>query len=73
MKTKKYVRNGSDIFFPQFFAHLCFCPTAIGQLRRQSPPYHQGLMKQICVGVLAASQRSVKCSDMGGAASLRLC
>lgn len=33
--------------------------TAIGQLRRQSPHYHQGLMKQIALGALIASQSSV--------------
>lgn len=33
--------------------------TAIGQLRRQSPHYHQGLMKQIALGALNASQSSV--------------
>lgn len=41
-------------------------PTAIGQLRRQSPHYHQGLMKQIAVGVLTASQSAVERGDMGG-------
>lgn len=38
--------------------------TAIGQLRRQSPHYHQGLMKQIAA--LTASQCAVKHGDMGG-------
>lgn len=40
--------------------------TAIGQLRRQSPLYHQRLMKQITVGAFTASQRAVECGDMGG-------
>ncbi|KAK5902174.1 hypothetical protein CesoFtcFv8_007458 [Champsocephalus esox] len=29
------------------------CLPAIGQLRRQSPHYHQGLMKQIALGALS--------------------
>lgn len=41
-------------------------PTAIGRLRRQSPHYHQGLMKQIALGALAASQCAVERGDMGG-------
>lgn len=41
-------------------------PTAIGQLRRQSPHYHQGPMKQIALGALTASQCAVKHGDMGG-------
>lgn len=40
--------------------------TAIGQLRRQSPLYHQRLMKQITVGAFTASQRAVERGDMGG-------
>lgn len=41
-------------------------PTAIGQLRRQSPHYHQGLMKQIALGAFTASQCAVEHGDMGG-------
>lgn len=54
------------------FFHFCTslflnrAPTAIGQLRRQSPHYHQGLMKQIALGALTASQCAVERGDMGG-------
>ncbi len=41
-------------------------PTAIGQFRRQSPHYHQGLMKQIALGALTAWQCAVERRDMGG-------
>lgn len=41
-------------------------PTAIGQLRRQSPHYHQGLMKQIARGAFTASQGAVVRGEMGG-------
>lgn len=55
---------------------FCYCcsslflnregPTAISQLRRQSPYYHQGLMKQIALEALTASQHAVKRGNMGG-------
>lgn len=53
------------------FPHSCTSlirgrPTAIGQLRCQSPLYHQRLMKQITVGAFAASQRAVERGDVGG-------
>lgn len=40
--------------------------TAIGRVRRQSPRYHQGPMKQIGLGVLASSQRAVVRGNVGG-------
>lgn len=53
--------------FPHFCTSLIWGrPTAIGQLRRQSPLYHQRLMKQITVGAFAASQRAVERGDVGG-------
>lgn len=53
------------------FPHSCTSliqgrPTAIGQLRRQSPLYHHRLMKQITVGAFAASQQAVERGDVGG-------
>lgn len=40
--------------------------TAICQLRRQSPHYHQGVMRQIALRALISSQRAVEREDMGG-------
>lgn len=40
--------------------------TAVCRLRRQSPHYHQDVMRQIALGALTASQRAAERDNMGG-------
>lgn len=60
-----------------FFVLFCFCCfksplqsrerlTAVCRLRRQSPHYHQDVMRQIALGALTASQRAAERDNMGG-------